>query len=69
MKTCPPPPAPRESASLTLIDANNIRRSALDSLARAYHDRIWAQCMLAEAIRITRKVRASGNKLDKGRSI
>jgi hypothetical protein len=31
------------------IKANQLRRSALDAGARAYHDTQWAQCMLAEA--------------------
>jgi len=43
---------PTKSPTPNLIDANRIRRAANDALAKAYHDTIWAQCMLAHATRI-----------------
>ena len=52
---------PRTGQQYTLIDANRLRRSALDVQARCYHDGILAADMLAHAEYLHKKLMA-GNK-------
>ena len=52
---------PRTGLPYTLIDANRMRRSALDVQARCYHDGILAADMLAHAEYLHKKLMA-GNK-------
>lgn len=52
---------PRTGQPYTLIDANRMRRIALDMQARCYHDGILAADMLAHAEYLHKKLMA-GNK-------
>lgn len=52
---------PHTGKPYTLIDANRMRRSALDTQARCYHDSILTAEMLAHATYLHKKLMA-GNK-------
>lgn len=47
---------PHTGKPYTLIDANRMRRSALDTQARCYHDNILAADMLAHATYLHKKL-------------
>lgn len=53
---------PRTGLPYTLIDANRMRRSALDVQARCYHDGILASDMLAHATYLQKKLMAIDKK-------
>ena len=53
---------PRTGQPYTLIDANRMRRSALDVQARCYHDGILAADMLANAAYLQKKLMARNKK-------
>lgn len=53
---------PRTGQQYTLIDANRLRRSALDVQARCYHDGILASNMLAHAEYLQKKLMARNKK-------
>ena len=54
---------PRTGQPYTLIDANRIRRSALDVQARCYHDGILSADMLAHAAYLHKKLMAGNKKV------
>lgn len=53
---------PHTGKPYTLIDANRMRRSALDTQARCYHDAILASDMLAHATYLQKKLMAIDKK-------
>lgn len=53
---------PRTGQPYTLIDANRMRRIALDVQARCYHDGILAADMLAHATYLQKKLMARDKK-------
>lgn len=54
---------PQTGKPYTLIDANRMRRSALDTLARHHHEAILCQEMLAHADYLHTKLMADNNKV------